>query len=57
MSNFIKKTKHPETGKWEDAQWLDNYFGLHRYGVMFPAHQKVNKIYNPAEVELETKEK
>lgn len=35
MSNFIAKTKHPETGKWEDATWYDDYFGKHRYGVKF----------------------
>lgn len=36
MSNYIKKTKHPETGKFEDASWLDDYFGKHRYAVRFP---------------------
>jgi hypothetical protein len=36
MSSFIRKTKHPNTGRYEDADWLDDYFGKHRYGVKFP---------------------
>lgn len=36
MSNFIRRTKNPETGVFEDACWLDDYFGRHRYGVRFP---------------------
>lgn len=36
MSNSHKLTRHPETGKIERAEWLDDYFGLHRYGVKFP---------------------
>lgn len=35
MSNFIKNTKHPITGEWRDAFWIDDYFGSHRYGVIF----------------------
>jgi hypothetical protein len=41
MSNFIRRTKHPESGLFEDAEWLDNYFGGHRYGVRFPNGSKV----------------
>lgn len=36
MSNYTAKTKHPETGKIEEAAWLDNHFGGHNYGVQFP---------------------
>jgi hypothetical protein len=36
MSNFIRRTKNPDTGQFEDAEWLDDYFGRHRYGVRFP---------------------
>lgn len=36
MSNYIRTTKNPRSGKYEEAQWLDNHFGLHRYGVRFP---------------------
>lgn len=35
MSNFFKKTKNPRTGKWEQAAYLDNYFGARIYGVRF----------------------
>lgn len=36
MSTYIKKTKNPKTGEYEDAMWIDDYFGSHHYGVMFP---------------------
>lgn len=36
MSNYLKWTKHPKTGEWFEAEWLDDYFGHHRYGVRFP---------------------
>ena len=36
MSSFNRKTKHPRTGKLEEAEWLDDYFGNHNYGVRFP---------------------
>lgn len=35
MSSFIKPTLHPVTGKLESAEWLDNHFGRHQYGVRF----------------------
>ena len=35
MSNFQQATRHPETGVEEVADWLDDYFGRHRYGVRF----------------------
>lgn len=35
MSSFSRITKHPITGKWERAMWLDDYYGKHRYGVKF----------------------
>jgi len=41
MSNYIRKTKHPDTKEWEDAEWLDDYFGKRRYGVMFPSTGEV----------------
>lgn len=40
MSSFIKETRHPKTGEWEAAQWLDDLFGPHRYGVVFPSDIK-----------------
>lgn len=35
MSHFTKPTLHPVTGKLEIAEWLDDYFGRHQYGVRF----------------------
>jgi hypothetical protein len=43
VSNFIRRTKNPATGKFENATWLDNHFGGHRYGVRFPSD---GMIYN-----------
>lgn len=37
MSNYIEPTRHPETGEMENAEWLDNAFGRHCYGVRFPS--------------------
>lgn len=36
MSSYQRVTKHPETGEFQVADWLDDYFGRHRYGVKFP---------------------
>ena len=52
MSNFSKLTKNPDTGKWEMANWLDNHFAPHEYGVQFPD----GKIYEADEREWEVKE-
>lgn len=62
MSTFIKMTKHPETGKWEEATWYDDMFGHHNYGVVFPSDLKKfgdnttpkSVAFNPAVVDLET---
>lgn len=35
MSSYLSTTKHPTTGRWEIARWLDDYFGRHQYGVEF----------------------
>lgn len=37
MSSYIKPTVHPETNQIEQAEWLDDYFGNHNYGVRFPS--------------------
>lgn len=50
MSSYNQLTKHPTTGEWCDAVWLDDYFGKHHYGVRFPD----GSIVDPREVELET---
>jgi len=35
MSNYIKKAKHPKTGKLTFALFRDNHFGRREYGVGF----------------------
>ena len=35
MSNYARTTKNPLTGKFELAEWLDDHFGRHHYGVKF----------------------
>jgi hypothetical protein len=35
MSNYRDMAFHPETGKLEPADFLDNHFGPHHYGVRF----------------------
>ena len=37
MSNYIRRTKNPETGMYESAHWIDDYFGRHHHGVSFPS--------------------
>lgn len=49
MSTFKRKTKNPDSGHWEMATWIDDYFGSHRYGVEFMD----GTIVNPNEVDLE----
>lgn len=53
MSNYLKQTKHPITGKWEEAEWLDNKFGQRNYGVRFSDGQ----IFDVRGINLETRER
>lgn len=41
MSDYKKVVRHPQTNKWEVAQFKDNYFGQHYYGVYFESDEKV----------------
>lgn len=36
MSNYTAPTFHPDTGKLEQAAWMDDYYGHYEYGVRFP---------------------
>lgn len=36
MSSYTRMTKNPKSGEFEQAEWLDDYFGSHQYGVRFP---------------------
>lgn len=35
MSSYKDKAINPKTGKEEEADFLDDYFGQHQYGVKF----------------------
>jgi len=35
MSNYSKQTINPRTGESEQAEWLDDHFGKHVYGIRF----------------------
>jgi hypothetical protein len=52
MSSYHRSTKHPVTGEWQEAFWIDDYYGKHVYGVRFPNDEKV---YDTRDYELETK--
>lgn len=52
MSTYKKLTKHPNTGQWEYALWIDDCFGNHHYGVQFPSEPDV--YYDPRVDHLET---
>ncbi len=41
MSTYNQMTKNPDTGQWEDATWIDDYFGPHQYGVRFPSSEQI----------------
>lgn len=48
MSNYIATAINPVTGVIEQAEFLDDYFGWHRYGVRFSD----GKVYPIEEVKV-----
>jgi hypothetical protein len=50
MSSFLRYTRHPVTGKWEKAAWIDDYYGMHHYGCKFSDES----VYDPWKVKLST---
>lgn len=62
MSSYTRETKHPKTGKWERADWIDDMFGSHHYGVVFPSDRKKQPLrilreiaYSPRTTDLKTR--
>ena len=53
MSNYKTKAKRPDGKKWEDVYMLDNFFGLHNYGVQFPD----DKVYPEEQCEIKSNKK
>jgi len=49
VSTYQRRTKNPVTGEFEEATWLDDHFGRHRYGVQFPD----GKIYRQSDHQWE----
>ena len=56
MSSFIKQTRHPITGKWQEAIWIDDYFGHRNYGVAFKNEDGKQTIFDARKYEFETRE-
>jgi hypothetical protein len=54
MSNYRAMTIHPETKIPEMADWIDDHFGKHHYGVRFPSDRK---IFSEDECKLHTKDR
>ena len=50
MSSYIRTTKNLNSGKWESAAWIDDYFGRHHYGVIFLD----GEVFDPEETNLQT---
>lgn len=58
----MRTTQHPKTHEWEEAQWIDDMFGNHIYGVVFPSDRAKHPLrlikelaYNPRHVDLKTR--
>lgn len=49
MSNFTRVAWNPRERVARAANWLDDYFGRHQYGVKFDGD---DKVYRPEEVEI-----
>jgi len=52
MSNYQALARHPFTGKIEMADWLDDSFGHHIYGVRFPGDATIYRHTSDTEVSL-----
>jgi len=51
MSTYSRLTKNPDTGEWEQAIWIDDYYAKNHYGVKF----ENGIVVDPEIIELETK--
>lgn len=59
MSSYGRRTKNPTTGQFEDALWLDDYFGRHNYAVIFQIDDpnwignKIDAVYDARDFKWE----
>lgn len=44
MSSYKKVVRHPNTGVYQEASYIDDYFAPNFYGVQFPEDEKVYPI-------------
>ena len=52
MSNYHALARHPITGEIRVADWLDDSFGHHIYGVRFPGDATIYRSTQCTEVSL-----
>jgi hypothetical protein len=52
MSNYTKNIKHPITGEKVKANFLDDYFGKHEYGVFIVGSKDTDPVYREEEIEV-----
>ena len=52
MSNYHALARHPITGEIRVADWLDDSFGHHIYGVRFPGDKAIYRRMHCIEVSL-----
>lgn len=52
MSNYKAYTQHPYTREFSMAEWIDDYYGSHHYGVKFSN----SDIFSSREHELEVRD-
>jgi len=53
----MRLTKHPRTGKWHNAVWLDDFYGKHQYAVAFEGglfDKEHGDIYDPSKEKMDT---
>jgi hypothetical protein len=50
MSNYCTPTRHPITREIKMADWLDDSFGRHIYGVRFHGEEKIYPSVQCAEI-------
>ena len=51
MSCFTANIKHPETGEKVKANFIDDYFGKHKYGIVIVGSKDTDKVYREEEIE------
>jgi len=53
MSCFTTNIKHPVTGKTVKANFIDDHFGNHKYGVVLVGSKDTDPIYRAEDIEID----